>query len=231
MWRTASTVRTAVLNQQASDILHAAMGRARDRHVLRAAWLGVLLTLGAAPAAAQTVELSPFAGYRFGEDPLSTPAGDSDVGTGPSFGGTIDVFFEPGRSITGLVSHRDDRVTGVSPSDAPFNARVSLDHFLVGGTDEYLRGRARYLLTGLVGASYLHGGGEGEWHFTIAGGGGVKWMPARHLGARLDGRVYATFVDGGGTGAGFCTPGVCLIGFDVSVLWQAEFTAGVVVSF
>ncbi len=191
----------------------------------------LLVTLGAMPADAQTVEIAPFAGFRFGDDPLDTPSGGADLGTGPSFGGTVDVFFEPGRSVTALISHADDRVTVTAPADAPAAVRVSFDHYLAGATDEYPHGRARYFLQGLVGASYLHGGGEGDLYFTIAGGGGVKWMPSRHAGVRLDGRLYATFVGGGGNGRGFCTPGVCLIGLDVSILWQAEFTAGVVISF
>jgi hypothetical protein len=83
---------------------------------------------------------------------------------------------------------------------------------------------------GTLGLTRFGGSGDSEVRFSLAGGGGVKLMPSRHLGMRLDGRVYAVFVDGDAT-TGVCTPGVCVIGLDVSVVWQAEFTAGLVVSF
>jgi hypothetical protein len=66
--------------------------------------------------------------------------------------------------------------------------------------------------------------------FSLAAGGGVKVMPSRHFGLRLDGRAYAVFVDGG-VDSGICAPNVCVLGFDLSVAWQAEFTAGLVASF
>jgi hypothetical protein len=202
------------------------------REISSCAGACLLVAVGSwtAPAAAQTIEVSPFVGVRLGDEPFFTPEGEGDVATGPSFGGTVDVFFEPGRSVTLLFSHRDDLVTGVSSSEAPGRVRVSFDHYLAGATDEYGTGRGRPFLQGLLGVTYLHGGGEGEARFTMAGGGGIKWRPARHAGVRLDGRVYAIFVGGEGDG-GFCTPGVCFFGLDVTVLWQAEFTAGVVLSF
>ena len=45
--------------------------------------------------------------------------------------------------------------------------------------------------------------------------------------ALLDGRLFSTFVDGGGNAIA-CTAGVCLVGLHVSIVWQAEFTAGVI---
>jgi hypothetical protein len=204
------------------------------REISKCAGACLLAAIGSwsAPASAQTVEVSPFVGFRLGDEPYFTPEGESDVATGPSFGGTVDVFFEPGRSVTLLFSHRDDLVTGVSPSgDVTDRVRVSFDHYLAGATDEYGTGRGRPFLQGLLGVTYLHGGGDGEARFTIAGGGGIKWRPTSHAGVRLDGRLYAIFVGGEGAHGGFCTPGVCLFGLDVTVLWQAEFTAGVVLAF
>jgi len=221
----------AAPNEHTSAILHAVMSVSRAiSRGFAGTCLVIVLGGWSAPAWAQTVEVSPFAGFRLGDEPYFTPEGESDVATGPSFGGTVDVFFEPGRSVTMLFSHRDDLVSGVSPSDGPARVRVSFDHYLAGATDEYGSGQGRPFLQGLLGVTYLHGGGEGEARFTIAGGGGIKWRPTPHVGARLDGRVYAIFVGGEGTG-GFCTPGICLFGLDVTVLWQAEFTAGVVLAF
>jgi hypothetical protein len=50
----------------------------------------------------------------------------------------------------------------------------------------------------------------------------------RHLDLRLDGRVFTTFVDV--DAAARCSGG-CLVGLNVNVVWQAEFTAGLVLVF
>ena len=66
--------------------------------------------------------------------------------------------------------------------------------------------------------------------FSIGVGGGVKLFPTDNLGVRLDGRSFITFTDAEGEALA-CTVGVCLFALDVDVVWQAEFTAAVVVRF
>ena len=55
----------------------------------------------------------------------------------------------------------------------------------------------------------------------------MKLFPTRHLGARLDGRVFATLVDAEADVL-VCSPGICVGSIDASFVWQAEFTAGLV---
>jgi hypothetical protein len=64
--------------------------------------------------------------------------------------------------------------------------------------------------------------------FAVGAGGGVKLFPIANLGLRLDARLNATFVD---ADARFlaCTNGVCISALHVDVVWQAEFSAGLVV--
>ena len=88
----------------------------------------------------------------------------------------------------------------------------------------------RPFLTGHLGLTRFGSSDDYEVRFTLAAGGGVKLMPSRHVGLRLDGRVYAVFVDGDADG-GICAPRGCVIGLDVSTLWQAEFTAGLLIAF
>jgi hypothetical protein len=64
----------------------------------------------------------------------------------------------------------------------------------------------------------------------VGAGGGVKLMPVRRVGVRLDGRVFATFADIEGRVIA-CSPGVCLVALDTDIVWQAELTAGLVVAF
>jgi hypothetical protein len=60
--------------------------------------------------------------------------------------------------------------------------------------------------------------------------GGVRLMPLRNVGVRLDGRVLATFAGIGGSAIA-CSPGLCLVALDADLVWQAEFSAGLVVAF
>jgi hypothetical protein len=64
----------------------------------------------------------------------------------------------------------------------------------------------------------------------LSGGGGVKLFPTRHVGVRLDGRVFAT-VGGLSTTGGVCGGYGCLLGIDGTLFWQGEATAGLVFAF
>jgi hypothetical protein len=194
--------------------------------------LGLILAGLAGAARAQTVQVAPFGGYRFGgdlyEEITETPL---DIDGAPCVGAALGVFVDRGLSVTFIYSHQEARVEVPLTGGATERVRLSIDQYHLGGTQEVGgSGSVRPFLLGTLGLARFGGGGDSEVRFSLGGGGGVKLLPSRHLGLRLDGRVYAVFVDGQGTG-GFCAPGVCLIGLDVSVVWQAEFTAGLVVAF
>jgi hypothetical protein len=90
-----------------------------------------------------------------------------------------------------------------------------------------LNGRVRPFLTGVVGLTRYASDVDSEVRFSVGAGGGVKLFPARRVGLRLDGRLFTTFVD---ADLGFlaCTPGTCITALHVNMVWQAEFTAGIV---
>ena len=91
-------------------------------------------------------------------------------------------------------------------------------------------GRLRPFLTGTLGLTRYAAEADSELRFTLGAGGGMKLFPTPHVGLRLDGRVFATFVDAGGSVIA-CSPGSCFLALHADVVWQAEFTAGVVVRF
>jgi hypothetical protein len=68
---------------------------------------------------------------------------------------------------------------------------------------------------------------DSEVRFLVSAGGGVKIFPVPHLGVRLDGRVFATFLDASASTV-LCSGG-CIARLRVNIAWQAEFTAGLVV--
>jgi len=90
--------------------------------------------------------------------------------------------------------------------------------------------RSAFFVTGLLGLTRYAAAGDDEIRFSVSGGGGVKLMPARRVGVRLDGRVFATFayVDAQVLA---CGPGICLTRLYADIVWQAEFSAGLVVAF
>ncbi len=208
------------------------MTRARVSTLVLAAVLAV-----PAFARAQTpVEITPFGGYRFGGDFFELVTGEPvDLDGAPSFGVAVDVpIRDPhGYQIEGLFSHEQ---ANLSVHRQPFGpatiARVTVDHWMGGGLQEFGGEKVRPFLTGMLGLTRYAGQGDNEIRFALSAGGGVKLFPTRHLGLRLDGRVFATFVD---ADLGFlaCSSfsGTCLIAFRTDVVFQAEFTAGAVLKF
>jgi len=200
----------------------------------RGAVSGLLLGLVsiAAPSSlrAQTLEVAPFGGYRFGGDLYEVYTGTPlDIDGGPTVGGLFDVFLEPGLSVTFLYAHQQAGIQGeVRPGVGVTWPTLSVDHWHVGGTQAFGTGKVQPLLTGTLGLTRFGSNGDSEVRFSMAAGGGVKLMPTRHVGVRLDGRVYAVIADAATVGV--CAQR-CLIGVDASIVWQAEFTAGLVFAF
>jgi hypothetical protein len=194
--------------------------------------LAVVLLCAAAPATAQNCEISPFIGYRFGGDLYESYLGRAlDADAAPSAGVTVDLFVGPGTSVSFLYSRQRMEIPAFDLSDERTEGvRLTAEHWHVGGTYELDGGRVRPFLAGSAGVTRYGSAADGEWRFSAGGGGGVKLMPTPHVGFRLDGRAYAVFVDGGLQG-GVCGGNACFLNLDVFVLWQVEFTAGLVVSF
>ena len=71
---------------------------------------------------------------------------------------------------------------------------------------------------------------DSEMRFSMAASGGVKLLASPRYGARFGARVYAIFTDANAS-SGICGAAGCIIGLNVAVVWQAEFTAGFVVTF
>ena len=154
-----------------------------------------------------------------------------DIDGAATVGGVVDVFVDRGLSFSFVYAHQDAEIETVdSWGRATEFGRLSVDHWHAGGTQEFGTGAVRPFLLGTIGLSRFGAPGDSELRFSTAAGGGVKLMPTRHLGVRLDGRVYAVFMNGW-TSAGVCGGAGCLVGVDVSVIWQAEFTAGLVLAF
>ena len=195
--------------------------------------VAVWLVWGPSPSHGQALEVSPFIGYRFGGGFFERVTGQAvDLDGARAVGGMVDIRVGDGLFVEALVTHQSARVTlPPGPLSPPVTWRITVDHWQGGGVQEFgLDPRVRPFVTGLLGLTRYAAAGDDEIRFSVSGGGGVKLMPTRRIGVRLDGRVFATFayVDAQVLG---CGPGVCLSRIYADIVWQAEFSAGLVVTF
>lgn len=200
---------------------------------IRAASFLIALLLVSGPAYAQKVEVTPFGGYRSG-GAIATINGRSvsDTPSGPSAGVVVDVVLGPahdGGSLEFLYSREQASVevttAGIGPTTV---ARMNVDQFLAGGLYDLSPGRIRPFLAGGLGFTRFATPEGSAVNFMLGGGAGAKFYANRHIGARIDGRIYVTILDA--TATGVCGGG-CVVGFRVSPAMQFEFTAGLVVGF
>ena len=185
------------------------------------------------PASAQPVEIAPVGGYRFGGGFFEQVTQQQvDLDGAPVFGIVVNVPLHDGLFVEAFASHQQGSVTVPESATAPAARwRIDVDHFQVGGLQEFFdRRRTRPFLTGLLGLTRYAADGDNEIRFTASAGGGVKLMPVPRFGLRLDGRLFATFVEVEGRAIA-CSPGICLVAFNANIVWQAEFTAALVVGF
>ena len=141
----------------------------------------------------------------------------------------MDVPLGEGLQVEGLFTHQDAHLEMESGSFGPLrHAKVTVDHFQGGALQEYQDGRVRPFATGMLGLTRYAGEGDSEIRFSLSAGGGVKLFATENIGVRLNGQVSATFVYFDARAVG-CSPGVCLVGLNTDVVWQIEFSAGLIV--
>lgn len=184
----------------------------------------------AAPLSAQSVEVAPFVGMRAGGDDFSivgVPA--AVVDHEPVVGVVLDVPLWEGLQIEGLFSHQPINLTVYTAPYTP-GGRLhgATDQWQAGALQEFGRGAVRPFLSGVLGLTRYAVEANSDYRFAVGASGGVKLFPTSHVGVRLDGRVFSTFLDATTT-AGICGGAGCLLGIHVDASWQFEMTAGVVI--
>ena len=186
----------------------------------------------AANASAQDFEITPFGGYRFGGDFFELLTRQPlDLDGAPTVGVAVDVPMSRGLQFEALFTHQSAHVSVPAfPLGPPVRWQMTVDHWQAGGLQEFDTGRVRPFLTGTLGLTRYATSGDNEVRFALGAGGGVKLFPADHVGLRLNGRLFATFVDAD-VQVFACSPGICFVGFHADVVWQLEFTAGLIVRF
>jgi hypothetical protein len=203
------------------------------RRASRRALMVLVCLLSCSPGVeAQALEVMPFGGYRFGGDFFELVTGRSvDSDGAPAVGIVLDVPLSGGMQVEGLFTRQKAYVSLPTVFvGSPPRSRITVDHWQGGGLQEFSGGHVRPFLTGLLGLTRYADDSGSEYRFTLGAGGGVKLFPLPHLGFRLESRVFATFIDADGRFVA-CSTGTCLLAINADVVWQTEFSAGVVVRF
>ena len=213
-----------------------------SRRSSRSRWLLVLLIAGIPlPAMAQAqkeprVEVTPFAGLRFwGEfddnrhccfdDP------DFEADDGESFGLILDVAVSRHVLVELLWSTQDTQLLengdffgGGSIYD------LDIDYFHVGAVYQWVPGQVRPFVVVSAGATVFNPDdpyNDSETRFSMGFGGGVKIMPSRNFGLRLEARLFSTVIDDEDE---YCHFDYCYRE-EGEYFFQGEILAGVVLAF
>ena len=188
------------------------------------------LLASASPLHAQGVEITPWGGYRFGGDFFELVTGQPvDSDGGPTLGAVVDIPIGEGLQFEALFTRQKSQFTTTNgPLGVPTRWSVTVDHWQGGALQEFDDGKMRPFATGMFGLTHYAGEGDSEIRFTIGAGGGVKLFPSSTFGVRLNGQVSATFVHADAT-VQACGNRTCLVNFDADIVWQLEFSAGLIV--
>jgi len=197
--------------------------------------VGCLLAIGVTSTAeAQSFELTPFAGWRFGGGFADLQTGaDLDLDDGLSYGLILGIPWNAQhRSRLELIwSWQDTTIDTTSTGDPGFDLDVHYLH--VSGMVPFATSNERLdvLLSIGAGATFMLPGIDGagsEVRFSASAAVGLLYHVSDRVGIRLEARGWLTITEAGG--AVFCSGG-CLVAFSGSGFSQGELTAGLQLSF
>jgi opacity protein-like surface antigen len=194
----------------------------------------VLAVLAAPTAGAQQVELTPHIGYKLGGGMTDFYTGrdydfDDSEGYGLTFNYTLGLMGDTQLDLSWNRQDTSMEVTGFERETFD----LTIDYWQAGGLKQWNEDEAlRPFVVGSIGAAHFspdQGDLSSATRFAFALGGGVKILPSDHVGIRLQGKLYGTYASGGG--GVICGGGGCSFGFGGNVMWQAEFSAGLILAF
>jgi opacity protein-like surface antigen len=194
--------------------------------------LALLVLLPVAARADWGVELTPFAGFRFGGQFTDNTTGlDLDVDEGGSFGlilglqATHETDYELFYSFQKTTLQGEGLFAGEPLFD------LTIHYLHIGGTYLFPGERVRPFIGGGLGLTYFSPDGPGldsEIDFSFSLGGGVKIPVSKKVGLRLEGRGFLTIlpdntdifcVSSGGA--------ACAVRVQGDVFGQVELLAGI----
>ena len=200
--------------------------------------IGMLACLAASAAAiaqqpeqSPRFELTPFAGYQSSEKFTDETTGTRlKLESAPSAGLIFGMNVAPDIQLEFLYSRAKSSLSPEGGGPVPTDIKVEYLH--VGAIYVFSSGRVQPFFGGTAGAARFSPDAPGlhsETNFSVGLAGGVKLFLTKHVGLRLEARVFATQVDS--DSAAFCNNGSCRIFYDGDFLWQYTANAGIVIGF
>jgi len=180
---------------------------------------------------AQSFEISPFFGYRFGGTIENSRGESSDLKAAPAYGLSFDYSPYKNDSMKlELFWSRQDSQMDLGTVGGLEHMGLWVDVFQIGGVYESGQGRLHETVTALVGATvFSPEEGDVEARFSLSLGLGVKYFLSKNLALRADLRGYCTVVES--EGAFISTGGNTVAYFSGSGFWQGEVSGGFTLSF
>jgi hypothetical protein len=195
-------------------------------------WAVLTLALAASPAHAQSIEVTPLAsiGYTRGANVEMRAAGveDLDIAGGLTWGAQAGVLVTDRVAVEAMWTRQfaHMELSTSSGRASLFDLTVDVIHGNVVYAFAGRRARVQPFVLGGVGASLFAADDlQHETKLSWAVGGGVKWFPIEHVGARVQARFKPTHLDA--SSSSFCDP----FGFCQNWLNQLDITGGLTLRF
>jgi hypothetical protein len=187
----------------------------------------LLLSMAAAPALAQRIEIAPFVGYQFGGElaEIGDETTTLDLDQSTAWGLIFDISITHQDLVELYYSSQSTNLDGGTDG----SPSIGVDYFQIGAIHEYAPNRPLNPYVGFtLGATRFDVPGGSETQFSGGLAIGAKMAVADHLGFRFDGRIFGTST---GSNPIACVDDVCLGYADSSVFWQYTVNAGVIIRF
>jgi hypothetical protein len=192
--------------------------------------LTFLALLAASPAFSQGVELSALAGYTTagGLEHDSRTVEDLKLAGSSTWGASVGFFFSPRFGVEASWARVGSGVELSAGGATQEMFDVTIDQlqgsfvYQLGGAESRWR---PFISAGAGAAIFSSTDIEGETKLAFNAGAGLKWLPSRRFGARIQARYTPTRLDD--ASSELCDP----FGFCQDWLHQLELTGGVVFRF
>ena len=211
------------------------------RYARHALIFAMLLMVPSVALAQTRFEVSPFVGWRHGNDISDVSGLRVDLESGVAYGFMVDVAVTRNLYVEFVYSYRQTSGEVTVPPGLPEPGPVGV--FPIEGNIDYYQGGLLYqwdirsqpkikpFIVGTLGATSLRSGDESRTNFSWGGGGGVKVMLSKNIGFRGEYRLFSTSTNFVGRG-GWCDWwGFCYTFLTNKYLYQSQFAAALIVGF
>lgn len=200
-----------------------------------------LLFMVPSVAMAQTrFEVSPFFGWRQGNDVGDISGVSIDLDSGATYGFMVDVGITDNLYGEFIYSYRKTDGSVFIPPDVSPTGPVGT--FDITGNVDYYQGGLLYqfqlrnpmvkpYIVGTLGAGSFRSMDQSSTNFSLSGGAGVKLMFSRNVGVRGEYRLFSTSTSFTGVG-GWCDWwGFCYTFLTDQYLYQSQFSAAIILAY